>query len=159
MESYNKETREIMRKRRHKIYMDRVGYLRYVKNKKLSMPELHFLAGPRRTVARQKAIYTLNHAGEYDSKKNISLNRFAKLDMEILIYQLVNKGYNEESAKIVATNILKDQFDNYLYRSIDLCDYVVNEDLTVLLKDEEKVIENLDNQINFKEMIKENNKR
>ena len=159
MKTSNNEVREIMEKKRKKLTMCRVRYLRYVKRKNLSMSELHFLMAPTKTVIKREVSYTKNHACPYDSKENIALNRLARLDKEILIYQLINEGYNKESAKIIATNIIKNQFDNYLYRSIDLHDYVINQDLTVVLKDAEKVIENLDNQINFKEMANENNKR
>ena len=159
MRRSSKEVIEIMENKRKKLTMGRIGYLRYVKNKNLSMPELHFLAGSRRPVARHKVIYMLNHAGEYDSKNNIVLKRFAKLDIEIIMYQLINKGYNEDTAKTIATSIIENQFDNYLYRSIDLRDYIIGIDLTIELKSEKEIIENLDNQIDFKTMIKESNKR
>ena len=130
--------REFMIRMRNKSYNDRVNFLKFVQ-------------GKRWTDARKQVIHMITHR---DNEEKIHL----ELDMKILSYQLINKGYSEDLAKTAAANIIKYN-SNYLYRSIDLRDYIINEDLTVVLKDIKKVIENLDNQINFKEMVNKNNKR
>lgn len=147
--------KDIARRKKSKLYMDRINYLKCVKGKVFSMEELYFFSQPQKAVTREKIATIRNQEKGYSSEESTTLNRLMKLDMEIVAYQLMKKGYSEKDATTVAVNILKDQFDNYLHRSININDYVIHNDLSIESKSEDEIVKNLNDCINF-EMSKNN---